>query len=130
MKGGGTRRRGHRHRVTKKRKRGSSKRRHHKTAGRHMRHRSRGRMRGGLSLANILVDLPFGQEVVNIGRVFTTGAKNMVRGYRGVKPAVSPMPTKGQFKSDLKYKRITPPNVSKIRKAAKSDVASLEGSLK
>ena len=130
MIGGGTRKRGHRHRVTKKRKRGSSKKRLHKTAGRRMRHRSRGRMRGGLSLANILVDLPFGQEIVNVGRLFTTGAKNMVRGYRGIKPAVSPMPTKGQFKSDLKYKRITPPNVRKIRQTAKSDVASLEGSLK
>ena len=95
----------------------------------HRRRQTRRRRGGGLSLANILVGLPFGQEIVNVGRLFTTGARNAVRGYQGVKPAPSPMPTKGQFKSGLKFKNITPPNVKKIRKTAKSDVASLEGSL-
>jgi len=113
MKGRGTQRYRRGRRGTRKRKR----------------NQTRKRRGGGLSLANILVGLPFGQEIVNVGRLFTTGAKNMVRGYRGIKPAPSPMPTKGQFRSDLKFKNIRPPNVRKIRNTAKSNVASLEKSL-
>lgn len=113
MKGRGTRKLGKNRRTTRKQKR----------------RRSRRTRRGGLSLAQLLVNLPLGQDLVNAGRMITTGAKNVVRGYKGVHPAVSPLPTKGQFKSSLKFKNITPPNLRKIRAAAKRDVASFERSL-
>lgn len=101
-------------------------RKNRKTTRKQKRRRAGKTRRGGLSLAQLLVNLPMGQDIVNAGRLFTTGAKNIVRGYQGVPAAVSPLPTKGQFKSALKFKNITPPNLKKIRAAAKRDVASFD----
>ncbi len=108
-------------RHTKKHKR--TRRGHKKKRG------TRKRMRGGGTLANLLIPLPFGQEIVNMGRVVETGAKNVYRGYKGVPKAVNPLPTKGQFKSRLHFDRITPPNINKIRKNAVASVNQLESSL-
>jgi hypothetical protein len=87
-------------------------------------------MRGGFSLANMLSGLPLGQDLVNVARVMTTGARNVVRGFKGVPSAPSPLPTKGQFSKKLKFKQIAPPNIAKIRKRAISDVDRFEKGLK
>ena len=104
-------------------------RKNRRTTKKQKRRRSGRTRRGGLSLAQLLANLPLGQDLVNAGRLMTTGARNVVRGYKGIPAAVSPMPTKGQFKSSLKFKNIAPPNLRKIRAAAKRDVASFERSL-
>ena len=81
--------------------------------------------RGGWSLANMVAQLPFGQDVVNVVRGAATGVTNVGRGYRGINPEVSQWPSKKQLVRSTHGRTRKPLNVPRLYRNNKAMVARI-----
>ena len=80
---------------------------------------------GGWSLGNLLSNLPFGQDIVNVARSAENGVSNVVRGVGGYKKKVSQWPTsQTKLKVNAPSKRIEK-NIAKLYKTNKRYVNSM-----
>lgn len=81
--------------------------------------------RGGWNIANMVAQLPFGQDVVNVVRGAATGITNVGRGYQGITPEVSQWPSKKQLVRPAGSRARKPINVSQLYKNNKAAVARI-----
>ncbi len=92
-------------RKTRQTKYGGKMRRNRRRSSKHTRkHRRQSRryiQQGGWNLGNIMAELPFGQDIVNVGRTAGAGMTDIYRGYKGVHPTASNWPTRGQLTAPL-----------------------------
>ena len=118
-------RRDHKRRTRRVVRRKQTRHRAHKAKRARKASTKRYMQRGGWNLANMVAQLPFGQDVVNVVRGAATGITNVGRGYQGITPEVSQWPSKKQLVRSAGSRARKPVNVSQLYKNNKAEVARI-----